>query len=387
MILRNNGLLNKAQTTSDETKKSQATETMNLKITNIQISSYAETQELPNLQYLADKLCEDNDMEYVLTASKEHASLDKIDVTNISSIFTKLKEYPYEFEINSSLQLASIDGVKVADNEEQSSQDNWTKMNTWEKLFDIGFSIEEIANNEVILSKALGNNDDIQYMINHTTDIMPTLVNSKVAMKYIGNDKKVFKKIFGDSTENIPANTTWISAILNSNNAIEGIDETNPITVPIMTDNKSPYGEALASSEGPSYAAWKAFNGTISSNFDAWFPVEGTEETVSWIQYKFPNPILVYKFFIQNRYYQYPTYVNALHEFSLLASLDGTNWDNLGNYINNKSYSTESDTYIVQNISKRYLYYRIQIKNGMYTDGTVYPNPFVAIGRLQFYGK
>ena len=116
MILRNNGLLNKAQTASDETKKSQATETMNLKITNIQISSYAESQQLPNLQYLADKLCEDNDMEYVLTASKEHASLDKIDTTNVSSIFTKLKEYPYEFEINSSLQLASIDGVKIADN-------------------------------------------------------------------------------------------------------------------------------------------------------------------------------------------------------------------------------------------------------------------------------
>ena len=116
MILGNNGLLNKVQTASDETKKSQATETMNLKITNIQIHSYAETQELPNLQYLADKLCEDNDMEYVLTASKEHASLDKIDVTNISSIFTKLKEYPYEFEINNSLQLASIDGVKIADN-------------------------------------------------------------------------------------------------------------------------------------------------------------------------------------------------------------------------------------------------------------------------------
>lgn len=124
MILGKNGLLNKAQTASDETKKSQATETMNLKITNIQISSYAETQQLPNLQYLADKLCEDNDMEYVLTVSKEHASLDKIDVTNISSIFTKLKEYPYEFEINSSLQLASIDGVKIASNNSNSNGDN-----------------------------------------------------------------------------------------------------------------------------------------------------------------------------------------------------------------------------------------------------------------------
>lgn len=53
-------------------------------------------------------------MEYVLTQSKAHASLDKIDTTNLSSIYTKLKEYPYEFEINDSLQLASIDGVKVA---------------------------------------------------------------------------------------------------------------------------------------------------------------------------------------------------------------------------------------------------------------------------------
>ena len=61
---------------------SQATETINLKNTNIQIFSYAENQELPNLQYLADKLCEDNDMGYVLIASKKHTSLDKIDLSN-----------------------------------------------------------------------------------------------------------------------------------------------------------------------------------------------------------------------------------------------------------------------------------------------------------------
>ena len=110
------GVVTKAKYASNETTKEAAKEAMNLKITNIQISSYTENQELPNLQYLADKLCEDNDMEYVLTQSKANASLDKIDVTNLSSIYTKLKEYPYEFEINSSLQLASIDGVKVADN-------------------------------------------------------------------------------------------------------------------------------------------------------------------------------------------------------------------------------------------------------------------------------
>ena len=112
-----NGILKRAQVAKDTTNKNQAAETMNLKITNIQISSYAEKQELPSLQYVADRLCEDNDMEYVLLESKKTASLDKIIVLDGKSIYTKLKEYPYEFEINSSLQLASINGVKVTKKE------------------------------------------------------------------------------------------------------------------------------------------------------------------------------------------------------------------------------------------------------------------------------
>ena len=112
-----NGILKRAQVSKDTTNKNQAAETMNLKITNIQISGYTENQELPSLQYVADKLCEDNDMEYVLLESKKTASLDKIIVSDGKSIYTKLKEYPYEFEINNSLQLASINGVKVTKKE------------------------------------------------------------------------------------------------------------------------------------------------------------------------------------------------------------------------------------------------------------------------------
>lgn len=108
------GVVTKSKEAKEENLKQTAKEVMNLKITNIQIENYTENETLPSLQFLADKLCEDNDMEYVLTQSKAHASLDKIDTTNLSSIYTKLKEYPYEFEINDSLQLASIDGVKVA---------------------------------------------------------------------------------------------------------------------------------------------------------------------------------------------------------------------------------------------------------------------------------
>lgn len=49
--------------------------------------------------------------------SKKIASLDKVDLSNKQSFFTKLKEYPYEFEINSSLQLASIDGIQIGTSE------------------------------------------------------------------------------------------------------------------------------------------------------------------------------------------------------------------------------------------------------------------------------
>ena len=116
LIFGNFGVITKEKEAKEESLKQTAKEVMNLKITSIQIENYTENKTLPSLQFLANKLCEDSDMEYVLAQSKAHASLDKIDTTNLSSIYTKLKEYPYEFEINDSLQLASIDGVKIADN-------------------------------------------------------------------------------------------------------------------------------------------------------------------------------------------------------------------------------------------------------------------------------
>ena len=113
LLLRENGIINKSKTAKNENEKATATETMNLKITNVQISKYAEEQRMPTLKELAYNFCEDDDFQYV-QETIEVASLTKITNNNPTSIYTKLKAYPYEFEINSSLQLASIDGVKVA---------------------------------------------------------------------------------------------------------------------------------------------------------------------------------------------------------------------------------------------------------------------------------
>ena len=185
--LTKSGLLNKTLTAENETKKSQATETMNLKITNIQISSYSENEKLPDLQYLADKLCEDNDMEYVLTASKTSSSLDKIDTTNLSSIYTKLKKYPYEFEINSSLQLASIDGVEIG----TKIPDGYIKPSGTKEITQNGSY--DISTYEKVNVNVLGTDSSI-YTIPKITSSNPNVFSSGVYSKcydYLAFDKNI----------------------------------------------------------------------------------------------------------------------------------------------------------------------------------------------------
>ena len=113
LIVGKNGLFIRGQMATKEHVKQEAIEVMNSKITGIQIESYTENQKLPNLQYLSDKLCEDIEIEYVEKETKKQASLNKIDVTGLNSIFTKIKKYPYEFEIDEELKLASIDGIRI----------------------------------------------------------------------------------------------------------------------------------------------------------------------------------------------------------------------------------------------------------------------------------
>ena len=143
LSLGNNGIFSKAQQAKSETIKQTATEKMNLKITNMQIEKYAKEQRMPTLQEFADELCEDNEIQYVELQSKKVGSLDKINVGNADSLFTKLKDYPYEFEINSSLQLASIDGVKVATNNGSQSSSG------------VNYSLEETKTNDTWMGKPI----------------------------------------------------------------------------------------------------------------------------------------------------------------------------------------------------------------------------------------
>ena len=162
LAMGNNGIINKAKYAKNETTKQTATEKMNLKITNKQMETYSEEQRMPTLQEFSDELCEDDEIEYVELQSKKVASLEKIEVGERTSIFTKLKEYPYEFEINSSLQLASIDGIKISEDEDNVTisrdqyQDLLNRITSLENrgteiLYDSGFV--GTVNSELTLNK------------------------------------------------------------------------------------------------------------------------------------------------------------------------------------------------------------------------------------------
>lgn len=123
IVIDENGILGKSEKAKEETNEKTATEIINLKITNAQLQSYKDEQKIPDLQYLADRLCEDGEIAYVKVKDKEIASLaDNFLLPRVKieskedTILTKLNEYPYEFEIDGNLRLASVNGVKVADN-------------------------------------------------------------------------------------------------------------------------------------------------------------------------------------------------------------------------------------------------------------------------------
>lgn len=174
----NNGILTRTTETKEKTDKQTAVEKMNLKISNSQIKSYAKEQRMPSLQEIADDLCEDNEIQYVVTKSQV-AGIDKIVVGNASSIFTKLNQYPYEFEINSSLQLASIDGQNIIKPAEVTNDELLVDgkpivvktTTTWKKL-NIDFNINSISEYKYILF-TYGTSDEQGKLLSRTTTLYP----------------------------------------------------------------------------------------------------------------------------------------------------------------------------------------------------------------------
>ena len=159
------------------------------------------------------------------------------------------------------------------------------------------------------------------------------------------------------------SNATWAEAICNS----EYFEEVLNVSVPKMTSNTAPSGEAFASADSTN--AYKAFNNNTS---DFW----GSNVTSSAsIGYKFLNKVIVRYIQVTNRSDAGNT---SPKNIIVQGSNDGTNWNDILNYTNSNTVDG-GGWHIYVNSSTAYKYWRLNI--------TSLNSQYLNIAELQFYGR
>ncbi len=376
---------------SEETNKQTATEKINLKITNCQINYYAIEKRMPTLQEMADDLCEDEEIQYVTTKTQT-ASLDKVPIGTADSIFTKLYDYPYEFEINSSLQLASINGIKLdkAENNEKTFvvfldgkeidyfpeinnnvklisanatngakieidennfnikisnlsnvntkfQLNYMTINDYKKLMELAgiqsnFSnIYELISDQEALEKVFASNEATQYILK-SEELIKAIRDSQAAMNNIANSEKLMYKIIkNDESRNIILNSSYISLIDNAS-----------VKAPTLSNDN---GKIIYSSCMNGYYAWSCFD---ENNTTTWRPVHGENFLQTYIGYNFGEDLICYKIGIRLINGQYST---KTRQATFESSIDGSNWNKLIDTFSITPSNTETYYYYPTNMN------------------------------------
>ncbi len=251
-----NGILERSKQARELTNKQAATEKINLKITTAQINNYSEKQEDITLKELSQVLKEDDEIQYVTETSKIARAEYDVPSENPTSIYTKLNEYPYEFEINTSLQIVKIDGKQVSNNSSSNTGGN------------IGGSVGEsniIEDIELIVS--FNNGEYIELTCN-----AKTVDNSEISgYAFLLNGE--VKKYCKENVVNIDGLT------LNTNYTVEAIamDKTGKTkrtnNIEVKTENKvylyKAGNECTYLTGGWKHTGYDVYNwGTITKNED-----------------------------------------------------------------------------------------------------------------------
>lgn len=333
-----NGLVNRAKVARDETTKQTATEKMNLKITSKQMDTYAKEQRMPTLKELSLELKNDDEIAYVTEESKVASTIYEVG-DNPTTIYTKLNDYPYEFEINSSLQLASIDGVKTSNTTnvsyDENIYDNWT---TWLKL--AGIEDPTTYNGKDILSDS---------------SLMENVMNNEKALSYLAKSKYFL-----------------FPAVYNSTTAFDKLmASTKLVTVPTLTEDSSNIiRDGFGEGEGSSSVLNGAFDND-GTTYISTVGIAGDNNIGSWIGYDFETPVNVFK----------ATGKVRMKSYKIQYSDDLTTWkDALEKSLPGTNAGDEFSEIITKNVGA-HRYWRLFVNGGQ-----LYSNYGAVVWSLQFYG-
>ena len=155
------------------------------------------------------------------------------------------------------------------------------------------------------------------------------------------------------------------------------------VSVPTMTSNTAPYGEAFASSCLTNAAAWKVFNGDSSSTKTAniWASagtVDGTN--VDYIGYDFKKNVSIKTVVIDN-HAAYTDGNYSDYEGKLQGSNDKNIWNDIKTIVAPK---IASPTVIEIGVENNYRYYRLLTTKCNIP--VLKPVPYTAFVAIQFYG-
>ena len=174
-------------------------------------------------------------------------------------------------------------------------------------IFDKAYTVlSQLLGDDASLYAVITDNNAIDYLVRSTTFISGVTGNAN-AMTYIGSDNYASNTLLDDSTwRNSIINSTYASSVLNA-------------SIPVMTSNNTPSGEATASTVGSGTAAYKAFDNNAST---AWYATSGG--TTDYVQYDFGEEVRITGSYIKG---QAGSALNLT--FKLQGSSDGNSWYDL----------------------------------------------------------
>ena len=284
-------------------------------------------------------------------------SVHSVGTYNVSATDNLSKTYEADVDVTEETTYT----VEFIDTINGSTVEPTDDITTWLKCVNIEdpsiTTLADVLANRSLFETLIANSNACNYMARSTTwsGSDAGIVNSQDAISLIGK--------YDYCSNALLSNATWAEAIGNS----ENFEEVLNASVPKMTSNTAPSGEAFASADSTN--AYKAFNNNTS---DFW----GSNVTSSAsIGYKFLNKVIVRYIQVKNRTDGGKT---SPKNIIVQGSNDGTNWSNIVNHTNENTVDG-GGWHIYVNSSTAYKYWRLNI--------TSLNSQYLNIAELQFYGR
>lgn len=228
----------------------------------------------------------------------------------------------------------------------------------WDKSYT---TLNEVLSDITLVANLMASSNAVDYMIRSTD--FTSILNNAAAATAINGNSYCLNAVLSDNA--------WLTALCSSSNLSTILDK----SVPAMTSNTTPSGEASASTVWKSgYEAYKAFDNDTATAWTA------NTHLNSWVAYQFTSAFCLKAVLLKSDYMS-NTSLYGLGDFKVQASSDGTTWDDLTQTITN-SHGVDPFYVVLPTNNATYNRYRIFVE----LSGTRNNQKFCGLATVQFYG-